>query len=218
MAERTVVKKGKNFVEYSDGTLRIDNVRFSHPHIDKPYAGKTDDGKPATPKYSVVGLLNKKTHVEAKDACVRMIDRLLKENKLERLASDKKFIRNGDDGDKPEAFGHWTVSAREERRPGVRDADNSKMRDDAEIREKFYGGAFGTILIRPWYQSNTYGKRVNAGLSAIQFVKHGEAFGEGRISDDEIDDTFESHESDDDDANGGFDDDGLGGDDEFGGL
>lgn len=210
MAERTLVKKVKNGALYSDGTVRIDNVRFSHPHIDKAWGGKDDDGKEQAKKFSVVGLAPKTTHGEVQKLLVQVINDILKENKLERLSSDKKFVRDGDQAGKPECDGMWTISAREDRRPAVRDADGAKMRDETEIREKFYGGAYGNILIRPWFQKNKFGTRVNAGLSAIQFLRDGEPFGEGGISDDEVDETF-GISSDGDDDNGGFDEDDLGG-------
>lgn len=217
-AKKKVVKKRvQNGVLYTDGTIRIDNVRFSHPHIDKPYKGK-NDADTAVPKYSVTGLIDKKTHREVvTQLIVPRINELLKENKVERLAKDKKFCRDGDDGDKKEALGHYTVSARDDRRPAVRGASKEKISDPTVIRDLFQGGHWGTILIRPWFQKNDFGTRVNAGLSAIQFVRRDETFGEGGVTDEEVDDVFEEH---DDEDNGGFDDDGLGGDaeDDLGGL
>lgn len=233
MAERTLVKevKGKGKLankviarEYSDGTILINEVRGSYPHIDKPYQGENDEGKTKA-AYGIVGQLPKETHAPAKDLIVDYINRMLKENKVDpkTFPPEKKFLRNGDTSGKAENVGYWTVSAREERRPAVRDADRSKLRDgDPEIAEKFYGGAHFSILIRPWFQNHKkYGKRVNAGLSAVQFVRHGEPYGEGRISDDEIDDTFDEYDTDEDEGFDTSDDDGLGGgdsDDDMGGL
>lgn len=224
-ARKKVVKKRvPNGVWYTDGTIRIDNVRFSHPHIHEAWGGTNDDGTPQPKKFSVQGLLDKKTHKEVvTQLIVPRINELLAEAKVDKLAREKKFCRDGDDGDKPEAYGHYTVSAREDRRPAVRTADKTKLAESAveEMKRLFYGGAYGSILIRPWYQSGKsksgkdYGKRVNAGLQAIQFVRHGEPFGEGHITDEEVDDVFESY---DDEDNGGFDDDGLGSDDDLGGL
>ena len=36
--ERTIVKKVKNAVLYSDGTLRVTDIRISYPHLDKKRA------------------------------------------------------------------------------------------------------------------------------------------------------------------------------------
>ena len=80
----------------------------------EPYAGKGEDGKQQTPKYGIVGMLPKKTHVAAKDLVVEAMNTLLKENDNATVSSDKKFCRNGDDHEKSDTYGgHWLVSARE---------------------------------------------------------------------------------------------------------
>lgn len=197
---REIKKKVKNAILYTDGTIRISGVRFSYPHLKKPYKGDGDAGEA---KFGVVGLMPKKTHRAAKDLVKERIEELLKENKVKSLASDKKFLRDGDQSGKAEHEGHYTVSARESRRPPLRNRDNSVVEpEDAD--EVFQPGYWGDILIRPWYQNNKFGKRVNAGLSSIQFVKKDEVFGEGRLSDEDLDDTFEDYGDDDDDS---FDDD-----------
>lgn len=190
MAEkRVIVKRVKNAVLFSDGTIRVDNVRASHPHLDKPYAGDNDDGGKNVPKYAIVGMMDKKTHVEAKDLLVEAMKKVMV-GKDFKVASDKRFLRNGDDSDKEEYAGHWTFSAREVKAPKLRD-ENKENVDRADAADKFYGGCYVNVLIRPWVQNNKYGKRINANLLAVQFVKDGEAFGEGRLTDDDVDDSFD---------------------------
>lgn len=201
---REIKKKVKNAVAYTDGTIRIDNVRFSYPHLKKAYAGDGD----GEAKFGLVGLLPKATHVEAKNLIKARIEELLKENKVAALPSDKKFLRDGDPTGKEEYKGMFTVSAREVRRPPLRNRQNEVV-DPEDADEVFQPGYWGSILIRPWFQSNKYGKRVNAGLSSVQFTKKDEVFAQNRISDEDLDDTFEKHGDDDydDDDNGGDDDD-----------
>jgi hypothetical protein len=188
-------------VLYADGTIRIDWVRFSYPHLRKAYAG--DDG--GEPKFGIVGLLMKKTHKAAQELIAEQIAKILKDNKVKALASDKKFLRDGDESDKEEHAKAWTVSARETRRPPLRNRDNSVVEpEDAD--EVFQPGFWGSILIRPWFQNNKYGKRVNSGLSSVQFVLKDEVFGEGRLSDEDLDDTFEDY-GDPDDGDDSVDDD-----------
>lgn len=199
---REIKKKVKNAILYTDGTIRISGVRFSYPHLKKPYKGDGDQGEA---KFGVVGLMPKKTHRAAKDLIKERIEELLKENKVKALPADKKFLRDGDQSGKAEHEGHYTVSARESRRPPLRNRDNSVVEpEDAD--EVFQPGYWGDILIRPWYQNNKFGKRVNAGLSSIQFVKKDEVFGEGRLSDEDLDDTFEDY-GDPDDDDDSFDED-----------
>jgi hypothetical protein len=79
----------------------------------------------------------------------------------------------------------------------LRDRSNNVVEPE-DANEVFQPGYWGDILIRPWYQDNSYGKRVNAGLSSGQMVRKDETFGEGRISDEDLDDTFEDYADDDD--------------------
>lgn len=198
MATRKAVKKVKNAVLYDDGLIRVSNVRFSHPHLDRPFKGSNDsDNKNAIAKYGVTGMLPKNTHAAAKKLIEERIEAILKENKVKALASEKKFLRDGDESDKDEYEGHWTISAREERRPILRQAlDDGSLEivEPEDAKEVFYGGCWGSLLIRPWFQNNKFGKRVNAGLTAATKKADDEAFGEGRISEDEVDEAFEDDE------------------------
>jgi len=204
MATRTIVKKVKNAVLFNDGTIRIDNVRGSYVHLDKPYKGRSEDGEDskAVAKYSIIGIMPKASHVEAKDLILETIRKLLADNKDAKVAKDKRFIRDGDDQEKDEYENSWTVSAREERKPKCRDRNGNLVDEIEDIREQFVSGYWFNILIRPWFQDNKYGKRVNAGLVGVQFVKEDETFGEGSINDDDAWETV------------GGGDDGLGDDDD----
>lgn len=207
---RTITKRVVNAVLFSDGTIRVDNLRFSYPYVGKPRKNVDDNGVESE-AYQNTGLANKKTHREAKDLIVSEMNRLLKEHKIEKLAANKKFIKDGDQMDRPENEGMWVISAREQNPPGLRgnkkDPETGKpvRLTPAQAMKMFYGGCWGSMVIRPWFQSNKYGKRLNAGLVAVQFLKDDEPFGEGRISDDDVDDSFEATETD--DAGGREDDD-----------
>lgn len=206
--KREVIKRVQNGRLYSDGTIFIENVRASYPHVLEPYEGENDDGT-KTSSYGIVGLMPKDTHKEAMQLCVQRINELLKENQIEKIAADKKFIRNGDDLAKPECEGMYVVSARESKKPDARDRDRRKLTD--ADKDLIYGGCYVNILIRPWFQNHKkYGKRVNAGFSAVQFVGDGEPFGTGRITSKDVDDTFDDLDNGSSGAtsNGG-DDDGL---------
>jgi len=206
---RTIVKRVKNGALFSDGTIRLERVRASYPHTGTPYEGENDAGT-KTSSYGCVGLMPKATHREPKDLCKAAIDALLLEHRIDKIADDRKFIKDGDRMAKPECEGMWVVSARESKRPALRGPKNDpatgkpQRLTPEEADKMFYGGCYVTMLIRPWWQNNKYGKRINANLVAIQFIEDGEAFGEGRISDDQIDDSFEGEDADD---SGGWDDD-----------
>lgn len=206
MAALEIKKRVKNAVLYTNGMIRIDNVRGSYVHLDKPYKGKSDDGdgKEAVAKFSIVGILPKKTHGEAKELILEAISAVLKDNKDAKVAKDKRFIRDGDDLEKEEYEGAYTVSAREERKPKCRDRNGNLVDDIEAIREDFVSGYWFNILIRPWYQDNKFGKRVNAGLVGVQFVKKDKPFGEGQIDESDAWETVGG-----DDGGDGLDDDDM---------
>lgn len=211
---------------FSDGTIRLINVRASYPWVIKAQKNDSDDGE-ETYTFSIVALMSKETHGEAMKMCRQVIAKLEAEapkgkpgSKPFKYAAAKKFIKNGDavddDGDRvmgEECEGMWVVSARERNRPLLRgpnkDPETGKAERltpaGAQQRGYFYGGCYVDVIIRPWAQDNKYGKRANAGLTAVQFRRHGEPFGQGRISEEDIDDSFDAE---DDDNDGGWGDDG----------
>lgn len=210
MAERTVVTKVQNAVLYSDGAIRIDNVRLSYPHLAAPFASEGDEGQTKL-SYSVEGMLPKDTHRAAKDLVKKVIEDLLAENKA-KVPTANWFLKDGDklaeeDEKKEQCAGNFIVKASEKRRPTVRNRKGEVLTPE-EAEQLVYGGCWGNILLRPWYfngkakNGKTYPKRILSNLIAVQFVRDDEAFGEGRISDDGVFDSVGG-----DDNNDGFDDD-----------
>lgn len=195
MANMKVVKRVKNCVFYDNGCIRIDNVRGSYVHADKPFKKK---GAPAdqVAKFSVVGLAPKETHGEAKEAIEEFIRKLLKDNKDAKVGKKDWFIRDGDDSGKDEAEGMWTINASEQKRPKCRDR-NGELVEIENVGEMFKSGYWFNILIRPWFQDNEHGKKVNAGFQGIQFVRKDETFGQGEIDDSDAWDTVEGGDEDD---------------------
>lgn len=69
-------------------------------------------------------------------------------------------------------------------RPTVVDRDRSPL---TKQDGKPYSGCYVNVIIDVWAQENQYGKRVNAQLQGVQFVKDGEAFSGGGTSADASD-------------------------------
>ena len=193
---RTVIRSENHAVLYSDGTILIKEVRASHPHVFRPYRDPKEPDKVG--KYTIVGLMPKtRAYFPAKNLIRDHIDQLIREAKLKGLAAGSKFLRDGDLTAKEEYANMYTINASEQRRPAVR----SNMRDPKTKKpmilkpgvdeDSIYAGCWVNLLIRPWYQDNSFGKRVNANLIAVQFVRDDEVFGKGRITDEEVDDTFD---------------------------
>jgi hypothetical protein len=126
------------------------------------------------------------------------IDNMLAEMKKQPLPQSRKCLRDGDQTGKPEMVGHWTISASEREQPILRGryidprTGSLEIVPPEEAAKVFYGGCWVSILISLWYQEHQVGgRRVNANLRAVQFLRNDTSFGRGRISDDVVDDTFE---------------------------
>lgn len=191
MANLEIKKRVDNAILYTNGMIKLENVRASYPHLHKPYAGKdskNDKGQPATPKFGIVAMLPKKTHVQAKDLIVAEMNALLALNDNAKVSRERKFCRNGDDEANESYAGFWIASAREERRPSVRNKRGELITEPDKVADMIYGGCWVSVLIRPWFQDGRtsgagFGKRINAGLQGVQFIRDDEPFGEGRIDD-----------------------------------
>lgn len=201
-----IVKKVKNGALFSDGSIRVSNVRFSYPNVVEPFINENDDGK-KTKRFKIVGMIPKTKDYEEVLQMIRdRIEELLKENKVKAIPADKKFLTDGDETGKEEQEGFWLVSAGDKTRPTLRWWNEGKSEvldeDDEDVpsaESLFYGGAWGSIWLNPWFQNHKkYGKRVNSNLRAVMFKKHDDPFGKGAISDEEVDEAFD--EDDDDDA------------------
>ena len=197
-------------------TIYIENVRASFPFVGT--AGKDeDDNGNEKESWRILAMLPKETHTEAKELCKEVIKELMAANDV-KVPSTEWFIADGDgekytSDEKYKAMnGHWLVSAKDARiHPRVYNERGQLMdlTDEGlqKIDDKFYGGCWVSVLIRPWYfngktknSSKTYPKRVLAGLSSVQFHHDDTPFGQGRIDDTGI---FEAVDG----AGNGMDDD-----------
>lgn len=107
-------------------------------------------------------------------------------NTLEK--QDKIALHDGDlKADLAGYEGNLYVNASNKTRPLVIDRDKTPL-DSTD--GKPYGGCYVNASIELWCQDHAqHGKRVNASLRGVQFLKDGDAFaGGGTASDDEFDD------------------------------
>lgn len=214
MATLEKVKSGTNFVIYKHGEsklIKIENVRFSYPHFG---AQKEDEDEQGNIKRSWQGvaMLSKQTHVAAKEAFVELMNELMTANEV-KIAPEYRCIKNGDDKDDELMHGNWLISFSEsgKNRPAVRNQKGELITDIEVIDDKFYGGCYGSVLLRPWYfngkaknKSKTYPKRICCGFNGVQFLRDGDPFGNGRINDEEAwgDESKSSGSSDSNDDDG----------------
>lgn len=153
--------------------INLKLARISYPHLFEPFAYQ-GTGKA---KYSAKFLLLK-DDPQVKPLVAAMKELAAETFKDKKLPpSDKLCLRDGDQTNKEEDEGHWIVSASDDRRPVVVDRDRSPLTAEDDV---IYPGCYVNVKIRLWAQDNQYGKRINANLLGVQFVKEGERFGSGR--------------------------------------
>ena len=96
------------------------------------------------------------------------------------IAGDKVCLHNGDLKAQFDGFaGNLYVSARGYSRPLVIGQDKAPL---AEEDGKPYSGCYVNAQVALWAQSNSWGKRVNAQLRGVQFLRDGESFGGGAVA------------------------------------
>jgi len=87
-----------------------------------------------------------------------------------------------------------TIKASTKKRPLVIDRSKSPITEDDDI---IYAGCYVNAIISLWAQNNGYGKRINAQLDGVQFVKDGEPFADNSTSVSAFD-AFDEDEIDED--------------------
>jgi hypothetical protein len=116
--------------------------------------------------------------------------------KKEMELKAKLLIQDGDaKGDYAGFEGQLYVNARNKVRPLTIDRDKSPL---IAADGKPYAGCYVNASIELWAQDNKYGKRVNASLRGVQFLKDGDSFsGGGTASEDDFDDIDDGADADD---------------------
>lgn len=111
--------------------------------------------------------------------------------KKELKAGGKLLIQDGDKKASVDGYdGMLFINASNSVRPLVLDRDKTPL---AKEDGKPYSGCYVNVKIDIWAQDNNeYGKRLNAQLQGVQFVRDGDKFGSGGVAEesdfDEIED------------------------------
>jgi hypothetical protein len=162
----------------------LTNVRLAFPEIWEP---KTfgDDSKPSC---SAALLIDPTTQADvlkaAKDAVLAAANEKWGPKAPDILKSlaakgDAICVRNGDTKSEYAGFpGTYYVSARNAARPVVVDRNKTPL---TQADGRPYAGCFVDASIDIWAQDNKFGKRINAKLLALRFVRDGEAFSGGAV-------------------------------------
>ena len=159
--------------------IKLTNVRLSFPSLHEKQAPISPGGKAA---YKASFLLHKTKNAATIKAIQAAIAHLTKEEFAGKaLPPTNLCLKEADlkeyDGYDSE---HMVLSASNSKtKPGIVDNElNTIAQGDAADP---YPGCYVNATIRLWVQDNKFGKRVNAELRAVQFLKDGESFGAGPV-------------------------------------
>ncbi len=110
-------------------------------------------------------------------------------------ANDKTALHDGDSKAEYEGFeGNLYISSRSKIRPSVFDGSRNELN---EADGKPYSGCYVNASIELWAQDNSFGKRINAQLRGVQFLKDGDRFaGGGSAADADEFDEISAEEDD----------------------
>ncbi|MGI4846827.1 MAG: DUF2815 family protein [Janthinobacterium lividum] len=177
--------------------VKLVNVRLAFPQL---FEATTVNGE-GKPAFSASFLIDPNDPQVA--TINAAIDQVAKDKWGAKAADQLKSMRKGDkvalhDGDLKSQYagfeGMVYVSSRNAVRPVVIDRDKSAL---AEADGKPYAGCYVNATVELWAQDNNYGKRVNASLTALQFLRDGDAFAGGAMGDaDDFDDIAEGADAD----------------------
>ena len=155
--------------------VKLVNARLSFPALFRPKKGPEENSKEA---FSATFILDKKTNASSIKAIKDMIAQIVRDD-FKGKTPPKICLR---DGAEKELDGYGEdvmfISARCDRRPQVVGRDMSSLVEGDGI---LYAGCYVNATVRLWAQDNKFGKRINAQLRAVQFVKEGSRFGEGPV-------------------------------------
>lgn len=162
--------------------IRLENVRLSFPVLftPKPFSAG------ATPQFSAAFLFDpsKADHATALTQIKTEIKKLATAAYGTPLPKDLKFcLKNGNDKSYDGYAGMMVLAAANKIRPTVVNRRKELVAEGEA--EAPYAGCYVNATVSLWSQNNQYGKRINANLRAVQFVKDGEAFGRGPVDADE---------------------------------
>lgn len=173
------------------------------------FEAKTVNGE-GDPSYSGVFILDPKKHAAAikaldagllavakekwKEKGPALLAELVKKGKV-CFNKGPKTTADGDPYDGFEGMFHVSTRAKESQRPTVIDRDKTPL---TAKDGRPYSGCFVNANIELWAQDNKFGKRINAQLRGVQFVRDGDSFGGGSpASADEFEDLGAGAEAED---------------------
>lgn len=170
----------------SNTKITLKNVRLSFPSIFRRASFNGEEGK-----FEATFLLTKDGDAAQIAMIEAAIEEAIKTAKI-KVPSDKRCLKDGDDVEYDGYAGCMSFKASTNKRPTLINRDKSPLVEDDNV---LYAGCYVNAICDIWVQNNNYGRRVNANLYGIQFVKDGQPFGSGDV---DVTDEFDAFDDEDD--------------------
>lgn len=182
------------------GRILLKDVCLAFPNLFEP---TTFNGE-GKPRYSATFILPA-DHPQLEEVR-KKIEAVAREKWKDKAASTltslyktgKVALHDGDEKAQYDGFaGNFFInaSAQENAAPTVIDRDRSPL---TQRSGRPYAGCYVNASLEFWAQDNAYGKRVNAQLRGVQFLRDGDSFSAGRpASSDEFEDVSEGADAED---------------------
>lgn len=170
--------------------IMLKNVRLSFASLfDHEIYNNEDTGK-----FAATFLLNKVEHADL----IKKIEKEISDFALEKFGAGKvpkvykQPLLDGDLQDYEGYANTYTIKGATKKRPIIIDQQKVPLTKEDE---KIFSGDYVNAKIDFWFQDNSYGKRINCNLIAVQLFKQGERFGGGNASADDFD-SYEENDAD----------------------
>lgn len=181
--------------------IKLNNVRIAF--CQDLFSPGTFGGDPsAKPTYSSTFLIPKDDkQVEVIEKAVLSAAKDKWDKKAEKIfeglkAQDRVCLRDGDMKDQYDGFeGCFYIKANSPTKPGIFDKNRETVTEESG---EIFAGCYVNASIDIYAQDNKWGRRINASLRGVQFVKKGDAFAGGApASADEFDAIEDTGDNDD---------------------
>ena len=178
------------------GRMMLKNVRLAFPSLFEASVVGNDPG--AKPRVGA-SLLIPLDHPQIPEIKAKMLAVAKEKWKDKGQAmyngaekADKLALHDGDTKAQYDGFpGNLFLSAnsQENARPTVINSDRTPL---TAKDGKIYAGCYVNVSVDFWVQDNSYGKRINAQLRGVQFLRDGDSFSAGRPAEaDDFEDVTE---------------------------
>ena len=161
----------------------LTNVRLSFANIFEP---KGFNG--SEPRYSANFLISKQDNenINKVREAIKAVAKLEWNTDVPKFKENQLCLRDGDGETWGGYADHFFVSSGNKLKVAVRDLDGTdltKQSEDNNPGDKPFSGDYVNAVIEVWAQNNNYGKRINANLVGVQYVKTGSRFSKGSEDD-----------------------------------